>query len=69
MSGADLICAPCALNFHVHQICPQAKNKEPFEDAIRLLFQTPDNNSSSYVNNFLNHRFKKPLKNAPPTIM
>jgi hypothetical protein len=21
MSGIDLICAPCALNFHVHQIC------------------------------------------------
>jgi hypothetical protein len=21
MSGDDLICAPCALNIHVHQIC------------------------------------------------
>jgi hypothetical protein len=26
MSGDDLICAPCALNFHVHQICSHPKN-------------------------------------------
>jgi hypothetical protein len=26
MDSDDLICAPCALNFHVHQICPKEDN-------------------------------------------
>jgi hypothetical protein len=44
MNDSDLICAPCALNLHVHQICSPALALSPLDPLLYLLsnflFQT-----------------------------